>query len=108
MNGQAQHAASPGVLRLARRSPRGTLSAMDDLPAGSAAVAGRRIVVFGGGGFFGAAIVERLLADGVGPVAVVARHPVPAPAGVAVLRGDAENAAGARRILRRGDNVVAA
>lgn len=67
---------------------------------------GRRVVVFGGGGFFGAAIVARLLADGVAPVAIVARHPVPAPAGVAVLRGDAEDGSDVRRILRRGDIVV--
>jgi nucleoside-diphosphate-sugar epimerase len=48
-----------------------------------------RILVFGGEGFSGAAIVARLLANGVGPVAAVARHPVSAPAGIAVRRGGA-------------------
>src|SRR5581483_10727764 len=66
----------------------------------------RRVVVVGGGGFFGTAIVERLLADGVGPIAVVARHPAPAPAGVAVLRGDAERRDDVRRIVRSGDLIV--
>ena len=68
--------------------------------------AGRRVVVYGGGGFFGRAIVDRLIADGVSSIAAVARRPLPPRSGVEALAGDAEDAVGALRLLRAGDIVI--